>query len=57
MGPEGIVEGEIPELFAIVLVEKTGGGSDHVHTELTVKSHLSLVEGPYSHSHFHTHFK
>jgi hypothetical protein len=57
MGPEGIVEGEIPEFFLIVFVEETGGGSDHVHTQLTVKRHFSLIEGPHSHSHFHTHFK
>jgi hypothetical protein len=57
MGPEGIVEGEISELFVIVLVEKTGGGSDHVDTKLTVEGHFSLVKGPHSHSHFDTHFK
>lgn len=56
MGPEGVVEGEISELFVIVLVEETGGGSDHIDAKLAVEGDFSLVEGSDSDSYFYTHF-
>ena len=55
MGPERVIESEIPELFVIILIEETSGGSDHIDTKLTVKSHFSLIEGPYSYTYLNTH--
>ncbi len=39
----------------IILIEKTRSGSDHIDTKFTVKSDLSLVEGPHSDTNFNTH--
>jgi hypothetical protein len=55
VGPERVIESEIPELFVIILIEETSGGSDHIDTKFTVKSHFSLIEGPYSYTYLNTH--
>jgi len=59
MRPEGIIESEVTDLsaFGVLCVVESSHVADHVYTEFAVQIGLSLVERPYSHSNFYTHYQ